>query len=139
MIIGIERVNKQSEMCIINAKQTLVYIITRDVSSGFVWDCDSNNSLKYFLIRNVLKWFFFYFLKIIFNFSTLKLSENIKNILNKIKFKIFKNIVYISFPTHHQFEGQAVASADWLVFGRYINGGPKITMQQIRAALAVRI
>ena len=49
-----------------------------------VWNCNSDVGSKYFFVQKYIKIKFFYFLKIIFNISTLKQSENIKkNILNK--------------------------------------------------------
>jgi len=36
-----------------------------------VWECNNDEGLKYFLFRNLLK-YFFYFLKIIYNINTSK-------------------------------------------------------------------
>jgi hypothetical protein len=58
---------------------------------GLVWDCGSDSvsgsGSKGFSLRNASKWNFFHFLKIIFDISTSKRSENIKKkfILSKKK------------------------------------------------------
>jgi hypothetical protein len=55
-----------------------------------VWDCDNSDASKYFLLRNISN-FFFYFLKIIFDINTLKQSKNIIFfILNKKNSKFLK-------------------------------------------------
>jgi hypothetical protein len=53
--------------------------------TGCVWDCGSDGGSKWFVLRNALKWSFFYFKKIIFDISTSKRSENIKKIHFKQK------------------------------------------------------
>jgi hypothetical protein len=42
----------------------------------YVWKCGSGGFLKYFSIKNILKWYF-YLKKIIFDINTLKWSKNI--------------------------------------------------------------
>ena len=65
----------------------------------FVWNCSGGDSSKYFLLRNALKWVF-YFLKIIFDNSTSKRSENIKkNILSKTNSKFLKTWIVSRYQT----------------------------------------
>ena len=57
-----------------------------------VWYCDSGGDSKCFLLKNTSKLKKNYFLKIIFNISTSKRSENIK------KFKIYENAICTALP-----------------------------------------
>jgi hypothetical protein len=87
---------------------------------------------KMFFIHKYIKIIFFYFLNIIFNISTSKWFENIKNILiwrkknknknkNKIYFKIFLNTktksqpLFISFPCmgHTSFDLLQIRVLSW--------------------------
>jgi len=62
-----------------------------------IQDCDSNDDLRYFLFRNVLKYSFFNF-KILF--LTLKQSENIKKII--LSKKINLNFLKIRCNSKHR-------------------------------------
>jgi hypothetical protein len=68
---------------------TIIMLVSLDLylsiyqASGNIWDYNSFDNLKYFLIKNILK-YFFYFLKIIFDINSSKRSKNIIYfILNK--------------------------------------------------------
>jgi hypothetical protein len=68
-------------------------MVKKDISINnflhLVWHCNNSNTSKYFSLRNISK-YFFYFLKIIFDINTLKRSKNIIFfILNKKKIQNF--------------------------------------------------
>ena len=72
-------------------------VVTRNLLER-VWKCGSGCFSKYFSFQKTLK-YIFYFLKIIFDISISKWSENIKNILIWNKKKI--NLKKKTLPKHN--------------------------------------